>query len=164
MMRHYVMLTGLGLLVGFSGCSSGAGSQEGLGTVPVTVTVKYKGQPVEGAVVTFVPEASDGKGASGTTDADGIARLTTYKAGDGALAGAYKVKIVKFESAGGSAAAAEAGEGDAYEAAAAAAAQRKRKRTRPRNLLPEKYANPEKSGLRANVSEENTEFTFELTD
>ncbi|NOX56509.1 MAG: DUF4198 domain-containing protein [Planctomycetes bacterium] len=164
MRTRYVMLAGLGLLVGFSGCSSGSGSTEGPATIPVTVTVKYKGEPVEGAVVTFVPEASDGKGASGTTDADGVAKLTTYKPGDGVLAGAYKVKIVKFESAGGAADASESGEGEEYEAAAAAAAQRRRKEARPRNLLPTKYANPDKSGLTANVSEENTEFTFELTD
>jgi hypothetical protein len=63
------------------------------GPVPVRGVLKVEGKPVAGAVVTFHPEAPDGKVASGTVDADGTFRLSTDTAGDGALPGKYKVVI-----------------------------------------------------------------------
>lgn len=60
--------------------------------------VLLDGQPVSGATVLFMPEA-DGQGrpASGTTDGDGYFHLTTYRRGDGALPGAYRILVSKTE-------------------------------------------------------------------
>jgi hypothetical protein len=64
-------------------------------TVPVDVTVSYKGKFVSGATVVFVPK--DGpRGAVGRTDAQGRAKLMTFVAGDGAMPGSYRVTIDKL--------------------------------------------------------------------
>ncbi len=146
------------------GCSSQPSGPERPKTIPVTVTVKYKGQPVEGAIVTFKPKSPDGKGATGRTDANGVAKMMTFTAGDGCLPGSYSVTIVKYETAQASGASAEESE-EAYEAEMAKAMEgEEEEEAPPKSLLPEKYAKPETSGLTADVSEQNNEFTFELTD
>jgi hypothetical protein len=66
-------------------------------TYPVSGTITWKGQPVEGAVVVFVP-TGDFEPAAGTTDAAGKYQLTTFVAGDGAQAGEYRVKVSKYET------------------------------------------------------------------
>jgi Carboxypeptidase regulatory-like domain len=83
----------VGFVVGISGCGN-----PGIGTVPVTGTVKADGQPIEGATVIFSPNGG-GRAASGITDAQGKYKLTTVEAGDGALPGSYKIAVTKFENA-----------------------------------------------------------------
>lgn len=88
----------------FWGC--GGDSSDGRGTVMVTGVVKYNGTPVENATVTLVPEAAVGpagtrKGAFGRTAKDGTFKLITFKPGDGALPGKYKVMVSKFEASVG---------------------------------------------------------------
>jgi hypothetical protein len=67
-----------------------------------TNTVKGRvlldGQPVAGATVLFMPDP-DGQGrpASGMTDSDGYFVLMTYRQGDGALPGAYRIVVSKTE-------------------------------------------------------------------
>jgi hypothetical protein len=63
------------------------------GPVPVEGRVTLDGQPVEKAAVVFEREDGAGRPASATTDSDGVFHLTTYKPGDGALPGQYKVII-----------------------------------------------------------------------
>ncbi|HPZ83351.1 MAG TPA: hypothetical protein PL064_07945, partial [Thermogutta sp.] len=117
-------------------------------TVPVKVTVLYRGAPVAEANVQFLPEGS-GNAATGVTDANGIARLTTFDQNDGAVHGKYRVTIRKSIQVGGS----NPADPDAPPVPATY-----------REELPAKYAAPETSGLTAEVSESQKEFTFELTD
>ena len=70
-------------------------------TEPVTVTVTYNGQPVEGATVTFISQDADPVAAYGRTDAQGVAKMKTYVEGDGAVLGKHKVTINKTETTGG---------------------------------------------------------------
>jgi hypothetical protein len=117
--RSMFGLIGLALLVG---CNSGSVS----GTVPVSGKVTYKGAPVEGAIVTFVPEGT-GRTATATTTAGGVFSLTTVDS-SGALPGKYKVMVDKVEyGAGGSPSMEEAAKGNPAEG------QSKR-------VLPAKYA------------------------
>jgi hypothetical protein len=60
--------------------------------------VTLDGQPVSGATVTLKPVASDGMSASGFTDNDGNFTLQTYKPGDGAVPGDYKITVTKVEA------------------------------------------------------------------
>ncbi len=72
----------------------GCGSDDG-GMQPryaVSGKVTYKGEPVKHASISFVPNAPDGRGASGTVE-DGYYSLTTLDPGDGALPGTYKVTV-----------------------------------------------------------------------
>jgi hypothetical protein len=72
-------------LAGMSGCGSGTKTVKG--------TVTLNGEPFAGAAVTYHPVDPGGRPANGTTDASGNFSLGTYKPGDGALPGAYRVTI-----------------------------------------------------------------------
>ena len=117
--RSMLGLIGLSLLVG---CNSASVS----GTVPVAGKVTYKGAPVEGAIVTFVPEGS-GRPATATTAAGGVFSLTTVDAA-GAMPGKYKVTVDKVDYGAGGSSSMEA-------AATGSAAEGKAKRA-----VPAKYA------------------------
>lgn len=90
--RSMLGLIGLALLVG---CNS----KSVTGTVPVAGKVTYKGAPVEGAIITFVPEGS-GRPATATTVAGGVFSLTTVDA-SGAMPGKYKVIVDKVDYGAG---------------------------------------------------------------
>jgi hypothetical protein len=68
----------------------------GCGSKPMGIKgkVTLDGAPLSGASVEFVPE-DGGHSAVGTTDSDGKFSLTTYKPGDGALRGEYRVVVKK---------------------------------------------------------------------
>lgn len=124
-------------------------------TCPVTGTVTHNGEPVDGATVAF--QSADGsRGAVGVTDAGGKYTLTTFESGDGAVPGAYQVKIFKYKVETGSAAADQDSADYVPPAEGEEAAE-------AQNLLPAIYADPTTSGLTATVSEsgENT-FDFPL--
>ncbi len=120
-------------------------------TFPVSGTVTYKGQPVEGATIMFV---GGKRGAAGRTDASGKFSMTTFEANDGAIPGSYKVAISKTilegappEGATGTKPGVEPDSGKAKE------------------LLPEKYKDPAKSGLTVDVKEGGVkDLKFDLTD
>jgi hypothetical protein len=100
-------------------------------------TVTHNGAPVEGAVVVFHPANSNAQQPSqATTNADGRFQMTThvgqgeYK--PGLAPGKYLVEIKKTELSGDF--------------------------TRPpKNVLPEKYANPKTSNLSADIPPEGAE-------
>ncbi|TMQ35118.1 MAG: carboxypeptidase regulatory-like domain-containing protein [Planctomycetota bacterium] len=77
----------LGVVLATVGCGCG-------GLVRVQGVVKLDDLPVEGAVVVFTLENDTGHPAASITDAQGVFHLTTYKTGDGAMPGQYKVTIM----------------------------------------------------------------------
>ncbi len=129
------------------GCLGRRASEDQPRTYPVTGVVRYQGQPVEGAIVTFIGEKHS---ATGRTDAAGKYRLTTFTRDDGAVPGEYRVIISKFES--GPLQDDEANEPSGDEPTPPVA----------RSLLPDEYANPETSLLRAKVLAQDNEFDFDL--
>ena len=76
-----------------TGCSNSSRAR----TYPVTGTVTLQGKPVAGAAITFVPTGNEGEAASAITDSEGKYALTTWRAGDGARPGEYRVKVSKQE-------------------------------------------------------------------
>jgi hypothetical protein len=144
----------LSLVAAISGCGSGHPQ-----TVPVSGVVTYQGQPVAGAQVSFLAEGAARAG-YGTTDDAGKFQLSTYGANDGAVLGSHTVTIVKptetVTGAGMSPDDPDAG----YAAAMAQAAQGG---SAVKGVLPDKYANPNTSGLTADVTQAGpNEFTFAL--
>jgi hypothetical protein len=111
-------------------------------------TVTYKGQPVKDAVVTFTPK--EGRPASGTTDAQGKFRLSTFAPGDGAVPGAHTVTLTV---AAGSAPPPMPGTPEAAN-------------YKPEPLpFPPKYSDAQSSGLTATVEKGKADdFKFDLTD
>lgn len=82
----------LGILL-VMGCSE---PQRGPQLFPVTGSVTYNGEPVEGATLVFVPQ-DHSYSAVATSDAGGKFRVRTHQANpdDGAAVGNYKVAIRK---------------------------------------------------------------------
>lgn len=80
-----------------AGCGDGDAPAEPV--YPVTGTVTYGGQPVEGATVTFKPDNPGARPAFGFTNAEGVYKLTTFAPGDGAMPGGYKIGVEKGSGA-----------------------------------------------------------------
>lgn len=137
-----------------AGCSAPR-SADRPATQPVTGTVTLNGNPVDGATVTFQPIDASGKAAVGLTDSAGKYALTTFGSNDGAVSGSYKITVIKTETPAPSNGDA-AGEYVPPEALGPGA-----RPAAPKNLLPEKYANAQTSGLTATVKEESN--TINLT-
>ncbi|MEZ6056784.1 MAG: hypothetical protein R3C01_08765 [Planctomycetaceae bacterium] len=150
-----VGLIGVASLVGCGGGDSGP--PEGRpATVKVTGTVNFKGAPVEGASVIF--KAKD-KGATGITKADGTFELTTYSAGDGAVPGSYQVGITKTEIVGEDLSYSDVNSPNYGKEIPESA------RGKKVHHIPEKYNDPAKSGLTADIKEgEATIPPFELAE
>jgi hypothetical protein len=97
---------------------------------PVRGQVLFQNRPAEGATVVFQPVNRDTAGPtpSGTVGADGSFALSTYPHGDGAPPGEYVVLVTWFPP-------------------------NARELDEPRNQLPNRYASPTDSPLRATVAE-----------
>lgn len=153
MARGYLAL---GLLLLAAGCKQFDDPNRPT-TYPVTGTVTHNGKPAEGAMVRF--ELADGsRSAIGKTDANGKFTLTTFSASDGALAGQYRVAILKYETL--SPTPSSKSEEEYVPPEAAGFVQQE---TIPKNLLPSKYADVKTSGLTATVGEKGeNRFDFSL--
>jgi hypothetical protein len=116
------------------GCNSSADREK---VVPVSGTVTYQGKPLEGFRVTFMP--SDGRRpAIGLTDAAGKFALGTNDVGDGAVVGTHKVAFVWAPPVSG-----EPGQETVTDNPA--------NLPKPKTRLPDKYGDPEKSGITQEV-------------
>lgn len=119
---HRRFTLGLFCLALLVGCYSASIS----GTVPVSGKVTYKGAPVVGAIITFVPEGN-GRTATATSVENGLFSLTTVDA-RGAMPGKYKVTVEKIEfGQGGTSSMEAASTGSATEG-------------QTKHLLPKKYS------------------------
>jgi hypothetical protein len=128
-------------------------------TYPVSIKIAHGGQPVEGASVTFVPQEQSGRGASGVTDANGVAKMGLPGLADGAVPGKYWVTVSKVEGAQSdpNISAEEFYEQQSGDPAAAPAS--------PKHLLPMKYLSAQSGGLECEVKEQQDQlFEFDLTD
>ncbi len=119
------------------------GCNRGPKMVPVTGKVVYDGRPLEFGVIMFQPPS--GQAAQGDIKPDGTFNLSTYRLNDGVVVGKHKVRIA------------------CYESMRPGAAKGSGERTLGKPLVPEKYTIFDQSGLTADVSENNHDFTFELS-
>ncbi|MCA9128287.1 MAG: hypothetical protein KDB22_14445 [Planctomycetales bacterium] len=150
MFRMILLLaTSLSLL---AGCGGNDGNRRP--TAPTTVTVTYRGNPVEGATVQFVT-VDDPKPSTGITDKSGQCSLSTYEAKDGAIIGSSLVMISKTEV-------------DDKNVRPVAPEDADMVGVIPppilKNLIPSKYSLPGTSGLKEEVKKGRNEFTFDLVD
>lgn len=141
-------------------CCLGCGG-DGPATHPVSGVVTLDGTPVEGATVTFHPAGSEGRSATGTTDASGKYELSTMARGDGAMLGSYRVTIAKYETPDGSVVQSDddAPGGELSEEEFEELYEEPDDEANPpsENVLPPQYANPTNSGFEAEVvAGENT--------
>ncbi|WP_165072872.1 hypothetical protein [Paludisphaera rhizosphaerae] len=134
------------LAVALSLCAAGAtgcgSSGPEMGRVYGTVTLN--GKPVTKGTVSFVTTSPEGRNATGTISEDGSYTLQTENPGDGALLGDYKVGLVSREDV--------------------LLDYIPKKPIPPKRLIPEKYENPNTSGLTAKVESGSNTKDFALTD
>lgn len=110
-------------------------------TAAVTGEVRFAGNPVEAATVTFLP--AGGRPAYGVTDASGRFTIRTWTEADGAIEGEHVVCVTKQVPDP------QAKPGDAFMGV--------------KNLLPDRYATAATSPLRATVKRGGAnEFRFDL--
>jgi hypothetical protein len=135
-----------GLVLVFAGCGS-SGDREKV--VPVSGVVTYQGKPLEGYRVTFMP--TDGRRpAIGLTDAEGKFALGTNEVGDGAVVGTHKVAFVWAPPVIG-----EPGQETVTDNPA--------NLPKPKTRIPDKYTDPEKSGITQEVPSRGiSDLRFEL--
>ena len=142
----------VGLSVFLTGCGSDNGHRRP--TAPVTVTVTYKGKPVDGALVQFI-SVSDPQPSVGKTDGSGNCSLVTYEPNDGAIIGTNSVTITKNSMDTKNAKHVNPEDADLVGV------------TPPpilKSLIPKKYSSPTTSGLQADVVKGKNTFTFDLVD
>ena len=163
-MRQFVFLSVISLCVlAWIGCSH-PDSQY----TKVEGTITYNQQPVEGANVTFLPVGggTDLEPASGITDSSGKFFLTSSKAvkgGSGILPGEYVVLVSKIVIPADP-------DTEAFEQGTITydelmARKSKKKSDEPKNVLPEKYSQRDKTDLQATVGQGKiAPLTFALTD
>lgn len=126
---------------------AGCGDSSAPRLAQVTGTVTYQGKPLAGAYVSFAPEEPGQRAASGSTDASGKYRLTTFTNFDGAVLGKHRVMIRGEEPPD-----------DPNKAADDITLKR------GKLLTPRKYTDPATSGLTAEVADKSNVFDFTLTD
>lgn len=135
-----------------AGCESQPDGR--IAVAPLEITVLYEKQPVADAVVTLASETGDPP-SFGRTDANGVAKVTTYETFDGATIGTHSVSVVKQEFGGQSEQDQVSQDSPDYAPGA----------TPPpvvKDLLPKKYALPTTSGLTINVTKGENAVTLDL--
>ncbi len=139
----------------FGGC--GKSDDDGLPSrVRATAMVTYRGEPVDGAHVTFSPADKTGKPAYGSTDDRGKVELSTFEFEDGAVAGEYAVTVSKMHTE-------DEGNVPAYPGMPSGVGRQSSAKVT--DLLPRKYKRRETSGLIATiVSGDKNKFKFDLVD
>jgi hypothetical protein len=140
------------------------GIDDGLGQrFAVSGKVTYNGTPLAKGAISFVPEESNGIGATGAVE-NGAYTLSTGGNNDGARVGKYKVTITAKEDSYAKAKADFAKDSKGadpgyvprqYVANAGAAAK---------SLIPPGYGDPRTTTLAADVKEQSNTINFELSD
>lgn len=139
---------------------SGCGGADQPKTVPVTGKVTYNGDAIAGAQVTF---RGGGHTALGVTGPDGTFKLSTFGDGDGATLGEKNVTVAKRTTVGSSGSAPGGGM-TMDEALAASERGETPEPPKVEQLLPEKYSDPNTSGLKFTVEKGSNNFPIKLTD
>lgn len=87
------------LLLILTACGGGEVLPE---TAPVSGVLTYKGKPVEGATIVFMPvNAKRTNPGYSTSDKEGKYKVTTYTADDGALLGEHEITVQLFDNVNG---------------------------------------------------------------
>lgn len=136
----------------FVGCGGNNGGDRP--TAPVKVTVTYKGNPVDGAIVQFI-SVENPQPAVGTTDKSGNCSLTTYKPNDGAIIGSNVITITKSEIDKKNIKAGRPEDADLVGVTPT---------PNLKSLIPNKYSAPGSSGLKEEVKKGSNAFAYELKD
>ena len=137
---------GLGLLtLSIAACGGTSESARALTKVSGKVLIGTK--PVSGALVQFVPTATDGESVSARTGADGTYQLVSARGEAGGVPGTYKITVTRLIGADGK----ELPEGSSPFSSGG------------KESIPETYTNLEQSPLMAKIPADKPEATIDFT-
>ncbi|MCS7238896.1 MAG: DUF4198 domain-containing protein [Thermoguttaceae bacterium] len=148
--RLSTILVALGGLLA-AGCGERAGGDIPP-TAPVSGVVLLDGKPVDGAMVVFAPVEGGRYGAYAMTDSNGRFELKASEDVKGAVPGKYRVQVTKLVAEGGGSKFLV--QEDLEHALKAGGAPQPGQEGQTKNVLPEKYASPETSGIEVTVPKE----------
>ncbi len=159
---HAKMPFALLMAVLLAGClGGGEGASPRAAVYKAKGKVTYLGNPLIGASVSFSPQGKQ-PAAVGRTNDDGEFSLTTYRAGDGAAEGEYKVMITMTESEAATEAPAAHGT-DAGKDYGGSSAHGAKKGRASSNILPAIFSDAQKTPLTVKVEPSGkNEFPFDL--
>lgn len=125
-----------------TGCDQG----NPLGAIPIRGTVTYNGKPLGEGEVLYNPVDTTGRRAKAKIQSDGSFQLTTLETNDGAVPGEYQISVLAYAPHPGEPTRTEASE------------QRDqiRERIKRGHIIPEKYTDPETSGLTDTVDKNHS--------
>ncbi|MBU6276673.1 MAG: hypothetical protein KGQ61_08545 [Planctomycetes bacterium] len=152
LVSHLLVVASATALLVVPACSSGPKRPP---TIKVSGKVTINGTPVPKATVSFLSTVAGGRPAVGITDDAGQYTLTTFTAGDGAIAGDYGVAIIKVEEGAGS----TVGTANTEQYIPP---EGMKEPPPVKSLIPVRFNNPRESGLKATVGSGNNTFDFEL--
>ena len=133
---------------GCSGSSEDKWTKQRPQTYPVNGIVTFNGKPLPEATVVFHSNSGDSQAAVGRTNQAGEFQMRTFEDGDGAVAGEHHVTVTCVKTEGPP----EGANLDEIQVV-----------IKEVSLIPQKYADPTKSGLTAKVSrDQENSFTFHL--
>jgi hypothetical protein len=113
--------------------------------VKVKGVVTLDGNPIPGAIITFIPEGGGGQNATGITKQDGSFRLATLQENDGVNPGTYKVTVVYTEGV-------DTGPGgNVREVMQAQMKAQHQKKKPPKYVIPPQYSDPNRTVLKQTV-------------
>lgn len=128
-----------------AGTIAGCGRGDRLPTGHVTGKVTIDGNPLPSGSLLFVP-IGGGPTSQGKIEADGSFKMGTYTETDGAILGSHKVMITALKAPEGSGLPEDVRKGNGA----------------PVSLIPDVYGDLEKSGLTADVKDDDNTIDFEL--
>jgi hypothetical protein len=96
MVSRQALLLALAAMTLLGGCAKDKWQSQRPKVVHAGGQVLYKGQPLEGAHVTFASSVAN-VSAFGRTDAEGRFRLTTFEPNDGAVPGPQRISVSKVK-------------------------------------------------------------------
>jgi hypothetical protein len=141
-MNRFLNRLPLALVLALTPALVGCGGER-LKTAIVKGKVTYNGKPVPNGTITFIPNGP-GPSASGELQKDGSYNLTTYRKGDGAVLGQYKVIIVAMQDMSNR--------------------LPEERNPTPPSIVPDKYTSAATSDLRAEVEDRENICDFDLAD
>jgi hypothetical protein len=140
------------------------GTDDGLGKrFPVSGTVTYNGQPLEGGKISFIPDDPKNIGASGTIDKGSYA-LSTGGENDGARAGKYKVTVTAKEDSVAKAKADFAKDNKGLDPGYLPGRYLAAAESKAKSLIPTGYGDIRTTTLTAEVKEQPNTIDFKLSD
>ena len=142
-LRPFLLLLIGTLSLGCLGCG-----KSGLGTIPIRGKVTYQGEPLTFGEVLYNPVDETQRRARGIIQSDGTFQLTTLEKDDGALPGEYKISILALAPHPG-----EPGRTPESETRGEIVQRIKRG-----YVIPERYVDPETSGLTDTVDKNHSGF------